>query len=196
MGTTRLPSLVTQQLREGAHEACVVLISRPSAVGSSTALKVSSAGTVACSSALVRRCGTGSRRAPCGARAGNASPACRRPACRTGSRQAGRRDRHVEAVAEGARPRRSASWSGARCSCLAALAHAEALDRLDQQHGGLAPCGSWRGGRPRRPCAGRGRRGCRRQMSSSLILATISFSSGVPKKFSRTKAPSLAFIVW
>ena len=40
-----------------ARYACVVEISRPSAVGSSTALKVSSGGTLNCSSARLRRFG-------------------------------------------------------------------------------------------------------------------------------------------
>ena len=70
---------------------------------------------------------------------------------------------------------------------LAALAHAKTLDGLDQQHGRLAlvvapPCG-----RRRRPSADRDRRGAASQMSSSLILATISSVLGSrPKKCLRT----------
>ena len=58
MGTTRGPKALSRSscVRKRT-KAWVVLISRPSAVGSSTALKVSSEGMVKLSSALARRVG-------------------------------------------------------------------------------------------------------------------------------------------
>ena len=58
MGTTRGPSAGSRSsCVKKRTKAWVVLISRPSAVGSRMALKISSAGTVKRSSARVRRCG-------------------------------------------------------------------------------------------------------------------------------------------
>ncbi|CFN66266.1 Uncharacterised protein [Bordetella pertussis] len=58
MGTTRGPrSLSRRTWLSTRTKAWVVEISRPSAVGSSTALKASRAGAFSCSSALARRLG-------------------------------------------------------------------------------------------------------------------------------------------
>ena len=58
MGTARGPSSLSRSsVVRNRTKACVVLISRPSAVASSTALNVSSGGTFSCSSARGRRLG-------------------------------------------------------------------------------------------------------------------------------------------
>ena len=140
IGTTRGPrSLSRSSCVRKRTKACVVEISRPSAVGSSTALKVSSGGTFE----LLVGLGAALRQVA----AERLAPLVqvlhlRRVVGRLVERDVGELvvgDRDVEAVAEAADVVVDQLLGLVRgVLALAALAHAEALDGLDQQHGRLA----------------------------------------------------------
>jgi hypothetical protein len=140
IGTARGPSSLSRSscVRKRTN-ACVVEISRPSAVGSRTALKVSSDGTLNCSSARGR---------PVRQIAAERLPALlqvlhlRRVVGRPIERDAFELvvgDRNVPAIAERLDVLVDELLRLVRgVLALAALAHAEALDGLDEQHRRLA----------------------------------------------------------
>ena len=175
IGTMRGPSVsVLQQLREQRTNAIVVDISLP--LGLQRELReVAASGGTAALGAL--RAPAGSRRAPRAARAGTASPGCRRAGLKKRSCATSLvRERQREAVAEFEQRVvvellllvRAPSGPGPRCPC-----RSPSWSAPGSRSAG--PCGAPRRGRRRGSSPGRGRRGaggrCRRRDSARRAAA-------------------------